>query len=155
MSVLLSLPVGGGYWRKSASGDGECPDCTGQGRGAGLCPAGELQQWGSLHREPATALQRKSHLCNKANFLHMFQNISLGVVRHVWMCISVLVIFWLRRTLAPCWYQWTLTKSWRFTPSSRWSATEESASTKYRLTCESLHCPQTFFIKLLCCQPPW
>lgn len=55
----------------------------------------------------------------------------------IWMRFLV----WLRRTLAQCWCQWTLTKSWRFTPNSRWSATEESASMRYRHTCELPHTP--------------
>lgn len=77
---LLSLPTGGGCWRKSAPGDGERLNRPGQGRGAGLCPAGKLQQWGSLHREPPETLQRKPHLRNEAIFfLHFFQNILLGV----------------------------------------------------------------------------
>lgn len=140
---LLSFPVGGGYWRKSAPSDGERPDCPGQGRSAGLCLAGKLQQWGSLHREPAEALQRKPYLCNYTSFLHMFENILVRVVKHT-KCVPM---FWLRHILAQCWCQWTLTKSWRFTPSNRWIATEGSASMRYRLTCESLHGPQTTFFE--------
>lgn len=56
--------AGGGCWRTGADGDGERAVCPGQGWGAGLCPAGKLQQRSSLHREPAAALQRKPHLCS-------------------------------------------------------------------------------------------
>ena len=42
--LFFCLPVGGGRGGQSAPGDGECPDCAGQGRGAGLCLAGKLQQ---------------------------------------------------------------------------------------------------------------
>lgn len=61
-----------------------------------------------------------------------------------WDIFQCVLMFWLRRTLAQCWCRWTLTKNWRFTPSSRWNATEGLASMRYRLTCESfqlLHCP--------------
>lgn len=138
LCISLSLPVGSGYWGTSAARDGERPDRAGQGRGAGLCLAGELQQRGSFHREPAATLQRKPHLCKKANFIsNVPQHFSWCGETHA-NVLSVLRMSWLRRTLAQCWCQWTLTKSWRFTPSSRWSATEGSASMKYRLTCESL-----------------
>lgn len=88
MFLLLFLPAGGGYWRKSAPGDGGCTDGPGQGRSAGLCLAGKPQQWGSLHREPPETLQRKPHLCNEANFLH---NIVTKQLQLVWWGI-----FWMR-----------------------------------------------------------
>lgn len=64
---LSSLPIspppaGGGQWRR-AGDDGVGPDSQRPGGSAGLCPAGELHQWGSLHREPAQALQREPDLC--------------------------------------------------------------------------------------------
>lgn len=46
-------------------------------------------------------------------------------------------MFCLRRILAQFWCRWTHTKSWRFTPNSRWSVTEGSASMRSRPTCES------------------
>lgn len=68
--LLLFPPSGGRHWGKSAPGDGERLDGSGQGRGARLCLAGEPQQRGSLHREPPPALQGKPNLCNAASFLH-------------------------------------------------------------------------------------
>lgn len=55
-------PAGGGQWRR-AGDDGVGPDSQRPGGSAGLCPAGELHQWGGLHREPAQALQREPDLC--------------------------------------------------------------------------------------------
>lgn len=67
--VFSSLsPAGGWCSGTSASGDGERSDCTGPGRGAGLCPAGKLQQWSGFHREPETTLQREPHLCERDSF---------------------------------------------------------------------------------------
>lgn len=52
----------GGGERRGAGYDGVGPDSQRPGGGAGLCPAGELHQRGSFHREPAQALQREPHL---------------------------------------------------------------------------------------------
>lgn len=55
-------PAGGSQWRR-AGDDGVGPDSQRPSGGAGLCPAGELHQWGGLHRESAQTLQREPDLC--------------------------------------------------------------------------------------------
>lgn len=142
-SLFILTPLGSRYRGESAASDGERAHGPGQGWGAGLCLAGEPQQRGSLHREPPPALQGKPRLCNKAHFFHnIFAKTSTVGVRN-FKC--VVFMFWLRHTLALCWCQWTLTKSWGFTPNSRWSATEGSASMRYLHTCKSSHTPTPHF----------
>lgn len=84
---LLLLLAGSGYWGESAAGDGERTDSPGQSGGAGLCIAGEPQQWGSVHREPPSALKGKPHLCNQASFLHI---IFAKQAQLVWTSLNVL-----------------------------------------------------------------